>query len=328
MEQNKLHLPPFTSIPQLLQNHARQYCDQPAISYKKGDAYLTLSYQQFYTRVLMVARGLQKMGMRTGDKVAIFSENRAGWVLADMGIQCGLGTSVPIYATSTGVQAAYIINHSGAKIIFVSDRTQYEKLLAVRDQIPGIELVISFERFLGEPQLPVYTLYQVSEISHPIQIDEQQLLEKQIATISPDDLLTIIYTSGTTGDPKGVMLTQNNLLMNTWVSSRYAKGLDVSGTVLSFLPLSHVLERMAGYYLILLSGGKIAFAEDALNVVSNVLEVKPTAMVSVPRMFEKIHSRIYETAHNRGVIKRTLFHAAMAVGRQYLNHNKQESLIG
>ncbi len=326
MNHSELKLPPYKSIPQLLQNHAKNYGDKPAICYKKGDAYLTLNYQQFYTRVLMVARGLHKMGMRAGDKVAIFSENRAGWVLADMGIQCGLGASVPIYATSTGVQAAYIINHSGAKIIFVSDRTQYEKLLAVRNEIPNIELVISFERFLGEPQLPVYTLYQVSEISHPISSDERQLIETQIAAITPADLLTIIYTSGTTGDPKGVMLTQKNLLMNTWCSSQYAEGLVVSGTILSFLPLSHVLERMAGYYLILLSGGKIAFAEDALNVVKNVLEVKPTAMISVPRMFEKIYSRIYETIHVQGPIKRSLFHAAIAVGRQHLYHNKESVL--
>ncbi|MCK4502824.1 MAG: long-chain fatty acid--CoA ligase, partial [Desulfuromonadales bacterium] len=309
---------PYHSIPQMLQNNAKIYADQPALSYKKSGAYLTLTYQQLYTRVLMTARGLRKMGMLAGDRVAIFSENRAGWVIADMAIQCALGASIPIYATNTGVQAAYIINHSGAKIIFVSDRIQYEKLLAVRSQIPQIELVISFERFLGEPQLPVYTLYQLSEISHPIEPDERKLIEAQIATITPEDLLTIIYTSGTTGPPKGVMLTQKNLLMNSWVASQYASNMDVSGTVLSFLPLSHVLERLAGYYLILLSGGNIAFAEEALNVVKNILEVKPTAMVSVPRMFEKIYSRVYENVHLQAPIKRVLFHAAIKVGRQYV----------
>ena len=309
---------PYRSIPQMLQSHAQKYADTPAIRYKKGGAYLTLSYQQFYTRVLMVARGLSKMGMEAGDRVAIFSENRAGWVLADMGIQCALGISVPIYATNTGAQAAYIIKHSGAKIIFVSDRDQYEKLLAVYDQIPAIKLVISFERFLGEPHLPVYTLYQLSEISHPIEVKERELIETQIASIAPSSLLTIMYTSGTTGDPKGAMLTQNNLLMNAWLASKYANELDVGGTVLSFLPLSHVLERMAGYYLILFNGGNIAFAEDALNVVNNIVEVKPTAMISVPRMFEKIHSRIYETVHVQGVIKRSLFHTAISIGRKYL----------
>ncbi len=319
---------PFRSIPQMLQSNAQKYADLPAISYKKGGAYLTLSYQQFYTRVLMVARGLSKMGMEPGDRVAIFSENRAGWVLADMGIQCALGISVPIYATNTGAQAAYIINHSGAKIIFVSDRSQYEKLLAVKDQIPAIKLVISFERFLGEPHFPVYTLYQLSEISHPIEVAERDLIETQIASIAPSSLLTIMYTSGTTGAPKGAMLTQSNLLMNAWLSSRYASELDVGGTVLSFLPLSHVLERMAGYYLILFNGGNIAFAEDALNVVNNIVEVKPTAMISVPRMFEKIHSQIYETIHSKGVLKRNLFHTAIKIGRIYLyRQSRNDQLI-
>ncbi len=315
---------PYRSIPQMLRENAQKHQDLPAISYKKGGAYLTLSYQQFYTRVLMVARGLRKMGMEPGDRVAIFSANRAGWVLADMGIQCSRGASVPIYATNTGVQAAYIINQSGAKIIFISDRSQYEKLLAVRDQIPSIELVISFERFLGEPDLPVYTLYQLSEISHPIESAERNLIEAEIATLAPTDVLTIMYTSGTTGAPKGAILTHRNLLMNAWIASRYARKLDVSGTVLSFLPLSHVLERMAGYYLIIMNGGNIVFAEDVLSAVTNSVEVKPTAMISVPRMFEKIHSRIYETVHCQGVLRRSLFHAAIEVGRKYLYRQQDE----
>ena len=149
---------PYRSIPQMLQSSVKKYAEQPAISYKRAGAYLSLNYRQFYTRVLMAARGLRKAGMCPGDKVAIFSENRAGWVIADLGIQSVLGVSVPIYSTNTGAQAAYVINHSGSKIVFVSDRIQYDKLLAVRDQIPQVELVISFERFLGERVLPVYTL--------------------------------------------------------------------------------------------------------------------------------------------------------------------------
>jgi len=311
--------PPYRSLPQMLQANAVKYGDQPAISYKKGGGYPTLTYQQFYTRVLMTARGLRKAGLEPGDKVAIFSENRAGWVIADLGIQCALGVSVPIYATNTGAQAAYVINHSGAKIIFVSDRIQYEKLLAVRDQISAIKLVISFERFLGEPHLPVYTLYQLSETSHPIKAEEREAVEEQIATISSDDLLTIIYTSGTTGDPKGVMLSQNNLTMNTWIASQRAHALGVDGKFLSFLPLSHVLERMAGYYLVLWKGGHIAFAEDAVNVVANILEFKPTAMISVPRLFEKVYSQIYENVHLQAPLRRKLFHIAVEVGRQYVH---------
>ncbi len=309
---------PYRSIPQMLQICAKQYADRPAISYKKSGTYLSLNYQQFYTRVLMVARGLRKAGIQPGDKVAIFSENRAGWVLADLGIQCALGVSVPIYATNTGAQAAYVINHSGSKIVFVSSRMQYDKLLAVRDQISQVELVISFERFLGERNLPVYTLYQLSEISHPIKELEKQQIEEQVASVGPDDLITIIYTSGTTGQPKGVMLTQRNVAINAWYGLQRAGEIGMSGTFLSFLPLSHVLERSAGYYAVMMSGGHIAFADDVSKVVENILEVKPTAMVSVPRLFEKIYSRIYENIHLLSPAKRQMFHKAVEVGRQYV----------
>jgi long-chain acyl-CoA synthetase len=211
-----------------------------------------------------------------------------------------------------------VINHSGAKIIFISDRIQYEKLLAVRNQIPQVELVISFERFLGERDLPVYTLYQLSEISHPIKDEEKQQIEKQIAAISPDDLITIIYTSGTTGIPKGAMLTQHNMAINAWYGLQRAGEIDMGGTFLSFLPLSHVLERSAGYHAVLMSGGHIAFAENVSKVVENILEVKPTAMVSVPRLFEKIYSRVYENVHLMTPAKRKMFHKAVEVGREYI----------
>lgn len=309
---------PYLSIPQMLQVNAEKYADLPAISFKRGGGYLTLNYQQFYIRVLMAARGLGKAGIRPGDKVAVFSENRAGWAIADLAIQCALGVSVPIYATNTGAQAAYVINHSGAKIIFISDRIQYEKLLAVRDQIPQVELVISFERFLGERNLPVYTLYQLSEISHPIKDEEKRQIEQQIASITPDDLITIIYTSGTTGVPKGAMLTQYNMAINAWYGLQRAGEIGMGGTFLSFLPLSHVLERSAGYHAVLMSGGHIAFAEDVSKVVENILEVKPTAMVSVPRLFEKIYSRVYENVHLMSPAKRQMFHKAVEVGREYI----------
>ncbi|MCD6580937.1 MAG: long-chain fatty acid--CoA ligase [Desulfuromusa sp.] len=309
---------PYRSIPRMLQVSAEKYADRPAISYKKSGAYLSLNYQQLYTRVLMAARGLRKAGMQPGDKVAIFSENRAGWVLADLGIQCALGVSVPIYATNTGAQAAYVINHSGSKIVFVSSRIQYDKLLAVRDQIPQVELVISFERFLGERHLPVYTLYQLSEISHPIKDDEKQQIEELMDSIGPEDLITIIYTSGTTGQPKGVMLTQRNVAINAWYGLQRAGEIGMSGTFLSFLPLSHVLERSAGYYAVMMSGGHIAFADDVSKVVENILEVKPMAMVSVPRLFEKIYSRIYENVHLMSPAKRQMFHRAVEIGREYI----------
>ena len=309
---------PWRSIPQMLRNVAQDVPDHPCISFKRGGGYLSFSYQEFYTRVLMTARGLRKAGIKPQDKVAILSENRVGWAIADMGILAARAVTVPIYATSTGHQAAFIIHHSGARIVFISNRQQYEKLLVIREQIPHVDMVISFDRFLGEKSLPVYTLYQLSETSHPITAEEQREIEAHISAINPDDLMTIIYTSGTTGEPKGVMLTHFNVAINAWSSLEHTGHTWRDGTFLSFLPLSHVLERTAGYYAVLMCGSHIAFAESINTVVENINEVKPSAMISVPRLFEKIHSRIYESVHQMTPIKRQLFHVAVKIGRAYV----------
>ena len=314
----------YRSIPAMLKENARIYSERTAISYKRGDTFLSLSYAQFYQRVLMLARGLLKAGVQPGDRVAIFSENRLGWAISDFGIQSVRGVTVPIYATNTGDQAAYVLNHSGAKIVFVSTKGQYEKLLAVRDQIPGVETVISYERFLGDRSFPVFTQHQLSEISYPLKEEEKQQIEALIDQVTPDDMITIIYTSGTTGVPKGVMLTQENIIFDTEAGMKKMEKTDRIETFLSFLPLSHVLERTGGYYAALINGGHIAFAENVQKVMENMIEVRPTAMVSVPRLFEKIYSRIHENVHQMSSFRQALFHKAVEVGRRYVNRKYVE----
>ncbi|MCK4509676.1 MAG: long-chain fatty acid--CoA ligase [Desulfuromonadales bacterium] len=309
---------PYQSIPETLKSNAQKYVDKIAISYKKNGEYQSLSYGDFYERVLMAARGLRKAGMAPGDKAAIFSENRAGWAIADFAIQCARGITVPIYPTNTAQQAAYVINHCGAKIVFVSNRLQYEKLLSIREQIPSLEQVISFEQFLGSPDLPVYNLYQLSEISHPISEQDRREIEAGIDAVQSTDLITIIYTSGTTGVPKGVMLTQANVLFDAHYGLEKLEAFGMNETFLSFLPLSHILERTAGYYAPLMTGCHVAFCESPEKVVENMQEVKPTVMVSVPRLFEKIYSRIYEDVHQMSSIRSSIFHAAIATGREYI----------
>ncbi len=309
---------PFRSMPEMLMENAKKFAGKPALSYKKNGKYEALTYELFYQQVLMTARGLLKVGAQVGDRVAIFSENRVGWAVSDFAIQFAGGISVPIYATNTPEQAAYVINHAETKIVFVSSRTQYEKLLEVRDQIPGVELVVSFEQFIGDPTLPVFHLYQLAELSHPLQEEEQLEIEERVAKITSDDLITIIYTSGTTGVPKGVMLTHANMLSNAYYGAIRAGIRDGEETFLSFLPLSHVLERTAGYYSVFMTGCHMAFAESVDKVVENIVEVRPTMMVSVPRLFEKIYSRIYENVHQASPIKRKLFHWAVNVGSRFV----------
>lgn len=308
----------YQSIPAILRENAGKFGDRTAISYKKKGVYISQTYAEFYERVLLLARGLRRAGVQRGDKVAVFSENRLGWAISDFGIQSTGAITVPIYATNTGKQAAYVINHSGAKVVFVSTKGQYEKLLAVREKIPHVELVISYERFMGDRSFPVYTQYQLSDIEAPLTTQEKEEVERQIDAIRQDDIITLIYTSGTTGVPKGVILTQYNILCDCEYGMRQLGGLGENETFLSFLPLSHVLERTAGYYATLLNGNHIAFAEDVKKVMENMAEIRPTAMVSVPRLFEKIHSRIYDGVHQASPFKRNLFHYAMKVGSEYV----------
>ena len=309
----------YQSIPAILKDNARKYSNKTSISYKKKGVYLSLTYAEFYERVLMLARGLRKYGVMPGDKIAIFSENRLGWAISDFGIQSVGCITVPIYATNTGKQAAYVINHSEARIVFCSTRGQYEKLYAVKDQIPDVELIVSYERFLGNRSFPVYTQYQLSEVETPVSVEDTQQIEEQIDKLTHDDVITIIYTSGTTGVPKGVLLTQRNIMINAEYGLKQLGMPQKEETTLSFLPLSHVLERTAGYYVTLMNGNHIAFAENAAAVMENMVEVRPTTMVSVPRLFEKIYAKVYESVNQMPPIQQKIFHQAIAVGREYVN---------
>lgn len=311
---------PYKSIPDMLRGNAKRFKEKPALKYKYNGRYITLTYEEFYNRALLVARGLRKFGIKKGEKVAILSENRAGWVIADMGIQCAGAVTVPIYPTNTPEQVEYVINHSDSVAIFISTKIQYEKLLKIKDKIPNIRHVFSFDRFIGEKDLPVMSLHQLSEIDTPLTEQERKEIEAIIDSLGDDDLITIIYTSGTTGVPKGVMLTQGNICFDAYYGIKKVENLVTENDIfLSFLPLSHSLERTVGYYICIMSGALMAFAESVEKVPENMLEVKPTLMVSVPRLFEKIYARILDNVHTLPEVRKKIFHWAVKVGKEYVH---------
>jgi long-chain acyl-CoA synthetase len=310
---------PFKSIPDMVRQNAARFDAKLAVKYRKLGLWTTLSYARFYDRALMVARGLRKLQIEPGDKVAILSENRVGWIIADIGILCAGAITVPVYPSNTPEQVEYMLINSEAKLVFISGRAQYRKLLKIRERIPKLQLVVSFERFLGDPALPLTTFYQLSEIDDPIQDEERAELEAVIDSIGPDDLTTIIYTSGTTGIPKGVMLSHRNILLDVRYTIDKAQLLSEDEVFLSFLPLSHIFERSIGYYLPMMIGAMIAFADSIEKIAENMIEVQPTTMVCVPRLFEKIYSRIYEYVHQLALYKRKLFRTALSIGRRYIH---------
>ncbi|MGB9730562.1 MULTISPECIES: AMP-dependent synthetase/ligase [Calditerrivibrio] len=317
----------YDTVVEMLKGTVEKYPDHLAFGYKKGDSFIHIPYKRYYELVLMMARGLKKIGVRKGDRVAILSENRPGWIITDMAIQMCGAITVPIYPTNTPETIEYILNNSESKAVFISNKVQFDKLYSIRDRIPSVEYVFSFDRFMSDKALPVFTFLQISEISIPLNDEEKRSIESGISEIKPEDVATIIYTSGTTGFPKGVMLTHRNLMSEIFLGTKKIEIMSDKEVFLSFLPLSHVLERSVGYYIPVYNGCEIVFAENIDKVAQNILEVNPTMMISVPRLFEKIYSRIYENVHSMPSFKKSLFHKAIEFGRWYVHKKYEEKNV-
>ena len=287
-----------------------------ALQVKIGGVYKSISHNEVAERVRHAARGLSSLGVRRGDRVAILAENRPEWAVADFACLTAGMTDVPIYPTLPADQIAYILKDSGAVAIFVSTKIQAEKIREIRSQLPSLKTVISFDDVPGLANMSIAELERQGaqgESNNSISAYREDAL-----TTKPDDIATIIYTSGTTGEPKGVMLTHDNIFSNV-AASRTKIPFEGADTALSFLPLSHIFERMGGHYLMFATGTSIAYAESIDTVPVNLAEVKPTIVLSVPRLYEKMYARILETALTGGFLKRKIFFWARGVAERWAN---------
>ena len=288
----------------MFEDSIQHYGSKPALASKpKGGTYQDISYTEFGESVDAFSRGLNALGIQKDDRVAILSENRPEWAITDFGSLKTGAVTVPMFSTLTAAQVGYILNDSGAKVICVSTEKQLEKVNAIQDEVPTLEQVIIFDAIEGETPEGVIQFDAVCELTG----------DGTDNTTSEDDIATIIYTSGTTGNPKGVMLTHANFISNVQVCKSL---IDVSETdvLLSFLPLSHVFERLGGHYVPLFSGAKIAYAESTFTVAQNMQEVAPTVMLSVPRLYETMHDRILRAVQEGSSLKQKIFHWGVSVG--------------
>ena len=290
--------------------------DKPdALQARVAGRYQPISHRDLADRVRRVALGLQELGVAPGDRVAILSENRPEWAIADYACLMARLTDVPIYPNLPPEQAAYILRDSGAVAIFVADAEQARKIIDVRHELPALRWVIGFgpKCDAGEDM----TFAQLESKGASVDTPERgATYREQALDVRPDDVATIIYTSGTTGEPKGVMLTHDNFWSNVVASAAvipFAGG-DVA---LSFLPLSHVFERMAGHYLMFHTGTSIAYAESIDTVPLNLTEVRPTLVLSVPRLYEKMYARVLENALSGGGVKKRIFFWARSVADRW-----------
>ena len=306
-----------TSMAAVFQNKVRTYGERACVKYKKEGSYTDLSWNEMGDMVRKLASFLISKGVEEGDRVAIFSHNRYEWWVSDLAILSIGAVDVPIYSTNSAEEAFYVLDHSRSKACLVGERGHLDKVLGSLKRLPSLEFTVCFDELDGDAS--ALTLAEAME--QGAQQDNDAEFTRRLSSVKPSDPATIIYTSGTTGPPKGVVLSHDNFVSNVnQVMVDFNTLLSDDDIFLSFLPLSHVLERTAGYYLPLRLGATVAFAEHFITIQDNLGEIQPTIIVSVPRLYEKIHSGILSKLQDAPRIKKALFNWAVGIAAQNLPH--------
>ncbi len=295
----------------ILERFAKLFPDKKdVLAGKSNGEWICYSVNDYINNANLVSYGLLSMGLKKGDVIATISNNRPEWNMVDMGLsQAGI-VHVPIYPTISLEDYDYILNHCNPKYVIVSDKALLEKIKAIAKEAKSIKGIFSYDQ--------IDSADNWMKIIEKGKENEQKLadrLEEIKASIKPDDLVTIIYTSGTTGFPKGVMLNHRNLVTNAVVTSE-VHDMDHNDKALSFLPLSHVYERMVNYHF-QYKGLSIYYAESMGTIVQDIKEVKPQVFNSVPRLLERVYDKIVGKGKDLPGIKKQLFFWALNLGFEY-----------
>lgn len=300
------------TLPRMVLQQARTFADRPALQSKEDGVYRDISWERFAGEIEAYARGLLALGVVRGERVAIMSPNCPEWAIADVAIMgCG-GISVPLYHTEGLAAALHILGNSGSRFLFLHSPVFAADLAPQLSEVPTLEKIVLLEGRCDHPAC--LSLAEFLALGRNIPAER---FAESVASGRANEIATLIYTSGTTGLPKGAMLSHANLLSNI-AACHTLFSLGPNDRCLSFLPLSHVFERMAGFYFMLSCGAVIAYAENIDSVPANLQEVHPTILISVPRLYEKMYARILERVLAGSWLKRQLFFAAKRVGLAYV----------
>ncbi len=311
----------FRTVPEMfLDVCARMDNGKPAVLHKVDGEYKGVAHAELKDEVSALLVGFLEIGIRAGDRIGIVSENRLKWLLADIALVSLGAVDVPIFPTLTAKQEEFIFNDCEAAAIIVSNDFQLRKLLEVKDNIPSLRHIIVMNDNFESKYVMVKSFSSIIKKGKELKDKAERLnmLEKFAKKVKPDDLLTLIYTSGTTGNPKGVMLTHDNVISNVKDARRIIH-FDEKDTLLSFLPWCHSYERTTGYYAFFSVGATIAIAESVETVGTNIMEVKPTIMTTVPRLLETIKKKVYAAMAREKPAKQKIFNWAVSVGKAYIN---------
>ncbi len=294
----------------LIRESARRHADRPAMRFQDGGAWRSFTYAELGDRVRSAARAIVDLGIQPGDRVGLFARNSPEWAIADLGILTAGAVSVPIYATNTAEQAEYVARDAGVRLLLAGDAGPLEKVRSFRSRLPALPEVVSLDRSSGPPADGEIAFDELLRRGGSPTLDAE--VERRLATAGGGDLATVIYTSGTTGDPKGAMLGHASFFHQfRALDERFEVG--ERDRSLCFLPLSHVYERTWSYY-VFRCGAENAYLSNPKDVVAVMPEVRPTVMVSVPRLYEKVCAAVLERVSHASGPRRALFDWGMRVG--------------
>lgn len=290
------------------------YPKEDMLAGKVDGKWIKYSTKEIADTTVQLASGLLQLGISRGDgtlegkdKIAIISRNRPEWIMTDLACQQAGAVLTPIYPTISQHELVFVLNDAGARILFISDQEILDKVTAIRDQVPALKEIFSYDPLPG-----VRHWSDVLALARP---EDRLKIEEIKKNTDPEELVTIIYTSGTTGTPKGVMLNHRNIMSNVTACIPYLP-VHSSARALSFLPLNHIFERMVTY-VYLTAGVPIYYAESMDTIADNLREVKPTIFTTVPRLLEKVYEKIMAKGLELKGIKRALFFWAIELGKQY-----------
>lgn len=324
------------SLPSIFFQRAADLSSAVAVRFKEGRSpYRDLSWSDFSQMVREMAAGLTTLGLEPGSCAAIFSQTSHLWVASDLSIMSCGAVSVPVYPTGSYSDIEYILQESQAALIFVQNEGLLNKVLKLKSELPQLKRIILLSPPSGGKSLSelcleeglVIGLEELQEAGRQALTESPDLISQRLQGITLNEPATIIYTSGTTGTPKGVMLTHHNIIS---VLGDLPKVIPVSkdGVYLSFLPLSHVFERVCGEFYWLHSGGVCAFAEGIEHVGKNMAEVQPSMILVVPRVLDRIYAKINSGIEGASSRARSLIKWGLSVGKQVVAHKAEGRPIG
>jgi long-chain acyl-CoA synthetase len=312
----------YKAIPEIFFETAKKHLNKPALLYKKEGVYFPVTYKELSKKVEIFSGCLSALGVDKGDKIAILSENRPEWVISDLAIMAVGAVVVPLHTTFNPKAVCNVLNHSRSKILIVSTGDLLNKVLLGQKYLKHLKKIIFLESLTATQK----EILSSKVLSWKAIFSQNTNMEFERIFLDPDDCCSIIYTSGTTGKPKGVVLTHRNFLSNVEAINEIIP-VKENDVFLSFLPLSHVFERTAGYYMPLVYGATIAYAESVKHLPANLKQVRPTIMISVPRIFEKTHDAIWDKINSSSEFKKSLFKWALRQKKKTLRYKVADYLV-